>query len=345
MVGTLRESHLHRGATMRRHKQIGAGIVGVAMLLVAGPGRAAITQLLPLQVLLDNTKYIFTVRVESVDAGKPAIVLVADEQLKGKAPFEKMAVLFKGDSDAKKKQHVPQLLKRVAPKLPLVLFVLEREKQYTAFAYTNGTWFQMVGVEADGSVRWSLTHGEPYLRKTFKGSTAEMRRIIAESLSGKSKPPDLNTKEKPGFGPEVEKEKKSGHRPACASGPLFAVIPSVLVGGPLAILAMLFPAVFGGLTMVLRRWMAALTVLSLNSTLYLAQNWCMRWLAGSWWGRPEALWLTMMVVTLLGVLWAWRRHVAALAARMEENQPAAPAREQPLLAACELVGKPVASKS
>jgi outer membrane protein assembly factor BamB len=87
-----------------------------------------------------------------------------------------------------------------------------------------------------------------------------------------------------------------------------------MVGGPLAILAMLFPAVFGGLTLVFRRWMVALSVLSLNSTLYLAQDWCRRWLAGSWWGTPAALWLTMTVVTLLGILWAWRRHAVLVAA-------------------------------
>ena len=37
------------------------------------------------------------------------------------------------------------------------------------------------------------------------------------------------------------------------------MIPTVLVGGPLAVLAMLFPALFGGLLLVLRRWAVALT--------------------------------------------------------------------------------------
>jgi outer membrane protein assembly factor BamB len=219
------------------------------------------------------------------------------------------------------------ILKRVAPKLPLVLFVLKQGKKYTTFAYTNGTWFQMIGVEADGMVRWSFTHGEPYLRKTFKGSTADLKQILVDSLAGKKKPPEPDTKEKPGFGPEIEKEKKSESRTPSAEGPLFAVIPTVLVGGPLAILAMLFPAVFGGLILVLRRWMAALSVLSLNSTLYLAYTWCGRWLAGSWWGTPLALWLVMTVMTLVGMLWAWRRHISAIryplsAIRPNEQQTA-----------------------
>ncbi len=81
-------------------------------------------------------------------------MLVVDRDLKGKSPLRKLSVLLKGDSEAKKKNHVPQILKCVAPNLPLVLFILRRkQKKYTAFAYTNGTWFQIIGVEADGAVR------------------------------------------------------------------------------------------------------------------------------------------------------------------------------------------------
>jgi outer membrane protein assembly factor BamB len=315
----------------------------VALLLVATPVHALITRLTPLRDVLHESTYIVMARVESVDADKPALVLVVEDHLKGKSPVEKMPVLLKGDAEAKKRDHLPILLKRVAPKLPLVLFVLHRDKKYTAFAYTNGTWFQIIGVETDGQVRWSLTHGEPYLRKTFKGSTAELKQLIVDSLAGKTKPPDPDTKEKPGFGPEVEapKEKEpkeeargpedatssssiAARRVETSSGSLFAVINIVVISGPLAVLAVLFPTVFGGLMLVLRRWMVALSVLSLNSTLYLVQNWCGRWLAGSWWGTPLALWLTMCVVTLLGILWAWRRHVTFVAAESAKESILSP---------------------
>jgi outer membrane protein assembly factor BamB len=306
---------------------IWAGGLLLGLFLAVSPAHALITRLTPLRDVVDESNFIFTVTVDSVDAGKPALLLVADEQLKGTAPFRQLPVLLKGDAEAKKGNHVALLLKRVAPKLPLVVFVLKREKSYVAFAYTNGTWFQMTGQEVDGLVRWSFTHGEPYLRKTFKGSTADLRQIIADSLAGKRKPPEPDMKEKPGFGPEVEaenKDPKTGAHVPGRDGPLFAVIPTVLVGGPLALLAMLFPAIFGGLTLVLRRWMVALSVLSLNSTLYLVQNGCLAWLAGSWWGTPSALWLTMLAVTLLGILWAWRRQVVSLAAEEKKAAGAAP---------------------
>jgi outer membrane protein assembly factor BamB len=301
---------------MRRGNWVVVLVVGLAVL-TAAPARALITALTPLQDILKQSTFIVSARVESVDAEKPAIVLAVEEDLKGKAPVRKLPVLLKGDAEANKKNHVPLILKRVAPKLPVLLFILQQDKKYTAFAYSNGTWFQITGVTADGAVRWRFTHGEPYLRKTFKGSTAELKQTVVDGLAGKKAPPKPDTKEKPGFGPEVEK--KSSRRGSSAGGTLFAVIPTVLVGGPLAILAMLFPAVFGGLILVMRRWMAALSVLSLNSTLYLLQDVCRRWLAGSWWGTPSALWLTMMIVTVLGILWAWRRHVALLAGEAVKN--------------------------
>jgi outer membrane protein assembly factor BamB len=300
---------------MRKWKAVAGLIVGLGLLLAERPAQALITALTPLQNVLQQSTFIVSARVESVDADKPALVLVVEDDLKGKMPVRKVPILLKGDAEAKKKNHLPLILKRVTPKLPLVVFLLKQDKKYTAFAYTNGTWFQILGVEDDGAVRWTFTHGEPYLRKTFKGSTAELKQVVVDGLAGKKAPPKPDTKEKPGFGPEVEAEKKIESRRPSVGCSLFAVIPTVLVGGPLAILAMLFPAIFGGLTLVMRRWMAALSVLSLNSTLYALLYYYGHRLAGSWWGTPLAVWLTMMIVTLFGILWAWRRHIASLGER------------------------------
>jgi outer membrane protein assembly factor BamB len=298
-------------------------VVGLGLLL-PGPVQALITRLTPLRDVLAESQYILTVQVEALEPERPGMVLGVEEGLKGKAPFTRMAVSLRGDAEAARGKQLPQLLKRVAVKLPLVLFVNQRDKHFVAFAYSNGTWFQMTGVQTDDGVRWAFTHFEPYLRKTFKGTTAELRQAVIDGLSGKKAPPEPDRKEKPGIGPELpapsSQRQQGKNEPLAgaagwsgrlAGGPPFAVIPTVLVGGPLAILAMLFPAVFGGLILVLRRWMAALTVLSVNSTLYLAhQKWLAPRLLSSWWGTPLALWLSMAVVTLLGVLWAWHRHAA-----------------------------------
>src|SRR5262249_7076443 len=150
------------------------------------------------------------------------------------------------DEDGRKAQDDIRLLKRVAEGEELIIFASKRGKKWTGFCFTNGSWFQMTGTE-DGdppTVRWSFLHFEPVLRQTFKGTTAEMRQTITDALAGKKDPPEVDMKEKPGIGPELKKEEKKGSLPV-QGAPMFAVIPTVAIGGPLAILSMLFPSLFG----------------------------------------------------------------------------------------------------
>jgi outer membrane protein assembly factor BamB len=302
--------------------------LAVAVLPLTVRSALAVIEKAPaLKDVLADAQYIFTVKVDTLDPDKPSVVLLADEDLKNKAPFRRLPVNLKGDADAEKNKHTPQLLKRLAPKLPLVVFVMSRGKQYVAFAYTNGTWFSMRGAKDGDAVRWAFTHCEPYLRGTFKGTTKELKQVVLDGLAGKKEPPEPNRKEKPGLGPEVkadedkeirrggekenhptptspEHERRSHSISLTNSGPMFAVIPSVLVGGPLAVLAMLFPTVFGGW----KRWLALISVAGGISTLYFGQWLFGSVLAGTWLGSAAALWVGMAVITLSGTLWAWHRH-------------------------------------
>ncbi len=298
--------------------------VGVLVLAIA-PARAVIERPYPLQKAIEDAQFIFTVTVEKLDPDKPAVVLTAGDALKGKVPFTRLPINLTGDDDAQKKKETPQLLKRLAPKLPLVVFVTKQDKQYLGLGYTNGTWFQLTAPADGDNPVWSFTHLEPYLRRTFKGTTAEMRETLTDAISGKKAAPKVDPKEKPGIGPEVE-EKPGASPPVAtagpAGGPLFAVIPSVAIGGLLSLLAMLFPAVFGGLTGQFKRWMAVISVVSLNSTLLWLQDWLGSWLQGSWWGSQTALWVTMTIITAVGVLWAWRRQMGELSSLSRERYEA-----------------------
>ncbi len=275
---------------------------------------AVIAAPIPLKNCLADNEFIFVAKVESIDAGKGTMVLNVQEDLKGKIAFRRLPVKLDGDADAKKLDHIPQLLKRLAPELPTVWFVYPKGKRLTAFVFTNGTWMQILGTreEKDRAV-WNLAHGEPYLRGTFKGTTAELIETIKDGLSGKKAPPDDNPKEPPGFGPELP-QKKALRDPFDGGlnrgGPLFAVIAPVGLLAPIAILAVLFPTVFGGVLILFRQWTAFITALSLNSTLYLLHLWKGSvWFRNSWWNTEPALWSAMTIVTLLCLLWAWRRQL------------------------------------
>src|SRR5262245_16811952 len=294
--------------TIMRRRWTGLLAVAAGLLVVRSVG-ALIDRPYPLKTVLAESQLVFVAKVEKLDADKQTSVLLVEDDLKGKATFRRLAINLKGDADAEKGKQTPQLLKRLAPKLPLVVFAVEQDKGYLALAYTNGTWFQMRGDKDGETIRWSFNHFEPYLRRTFKGTTDEMKQTVSDALDHKKAPPAVDLKEKPGIGPEVKHDKETGrqgdnetNRKGHASsnrergmhagtiaggGPIFAVIPSVLVGGPLAVLAMLFPTVFGGW----KRWLALISVACTVSSLYFVQWLFSTGLDGSWWGSPQALWL------------------------------------------------------
>src|SRR5215471_8995175 len=176
----------------------GGLVLGVSLVLLVGPAYALITRPLPLSHFLAQSEFILTAKVAKIDttAENPRVLLTVDDDLKGKASFRKLGVVLTGDADARKYDHTPQLLKRLAPDLPLVVFVSKGAKGFIALAYTNGTWFQMKGERANDSdpLVWSFTHCEPYLRRTFKDGTADLRQVVIDALADKKAPPDVDSK-------------------------------------------------------------------------------------------------------------------------------------------------------
>src|SRR5215217_1829292 len=136
---------------MRRRICWTAIVGGCALLgLLVGPAEALITRPTPLQDLLSGSTWIVTAKVETLDETRPAMMLAIDETLKGKPPGKKMPVLLQGDKRAEKFKESPQLLKRLAAKLPVVVFGNKREEVYSAIVYSNGTWFSLAGTLVDG---------------------------------------------------------------------------------------------------------------------------------------------------------------------------------------------------
>src|SRR5262249_41570862 len=79
---------------------------------------AFIERPLPLKDVLSQSDHVFLAKVERVDAMKPATVLLVERDYKGKAPYRRLAINLTGD----KEKHTPQLLRRIAPELPVVAF-------------------------------------------------------------------------------------------------------------------------------------------------------------------------------------------------------------------------------
>lgn len=287
---------------MKRTSSIVMALVWVSVL--ASPAHAVIIKKVTLKDLMQVSTHVAMMKVDRVDPDRPSMVLVAETDLKGKLEHRRIPMNLKGDRFAEMLKHTPELLKRVAKDLPILVFIQEKEDQVIAFAFTNGTWFQFRGDKVKDEFRWSFLHCETYFRRTFKGDTKELRQIVEDALAKKKELPAYNEKEEPGFGPEIKKEGSSRLR---TGGPLFGVVFMGPVGGVIGGLALLFPAVFGGLMILMRRWVALLTVVFTNSTLFTLHLLFVDDLRSSWWGSQTALWLCVLLVNLLGVLWSWQR--------------------------------------
>ena len=188
---------------MRSHRSIAATCLFSAVLCCASTSLvlAFIQNLFPLQEFIDDSDYLFTATIEKVDEAKPSAIVIVKDHLKGDAPFTRIPINLTGD----KQKHTPQLLKRIAPDLPLIVGIKKQsDGKFMMLAFSNGTWFQVLGQSEGEQTRWAFTHCEIYLRRTFAGSTAELQKILVEVIAGKAKAPPPNPKEPAGFGPVVK---------------------------------------------------------------------------------------------------------------------------------------------
>ena len=321
-------------------------LLTAAFVALVLPALAVIKVLTPLKQVLDAEEFIFVAEVKAVDAEKPSATFAFTENLKGKCDLASIPVNLTGDSYAKKDGHTKILLDRLAEKRQMIVFLSKTAKENSAFVFVEGTWFQMKGTLDGKDVRWAFLHCEPYFRRTFKGTTAELKAVVAKYVAKQGDPPAPDEKEPAGYGPVVEATpKKCGvmsdefgvkNESAVGSGlhsslithhsSLFAVIPSFVLIGPLAILAALFPGLFAQLAVQFRRWRALLVVASTNSTLALAYYWGQGTLPNARWCGPTAFAGLLVAVAIVGMVWSGMRY--RLAARAEPDVADTPAAKE-----------------
>lgn len=310
------------------------GLVAAIVCVLGGSHvHAVITAKTPLTVIEGDALYIFVGKVEKYFPERPAMMVKVVEDIKGRAPFRQIPINCKvADEKAFRENQIAPLLKRFGQDAEIIFFVNRlRGKTHITFAYTNGTWFQVFGTRTGekDEVVFALRSAEPYFRKSFKGTNDELLKLLKDHAAGKAKLPAIDDKVEPGFGPEykakgafnLSPQRQQGEFALLAlraphlapGGQLFAVIPTIGIGAPLAILALLFPTVFGGVFVLFRQWMAFITLISLNSTLLLLHFFfAPSLLRGSWWANASTLWLIMTVFTFVCAFWAWRRQLNLL---------------------------------
>jgi len=290
------------------------------LLVTAAVAPAKITTPITLQQIVEGQPIILTMKVSEWLPDKPGMVIVPVEVLKGKFPFDRVPVALAGDAEATKEMQVPKLLERLDKDVTLVVFATLRGKTFDAIGFTDGTWLHFKGaVEANEGkdvTRWQFTHAETYFTRTYKGSTDDLLKLLKAGFKG-GKLPAYDETAEPGFGPPLKKKQSSansGHTP-------LGVIQLPFLG-LIAALAVLFPAVFGGLALMMKRWVAALSVASavtIFTSLFLYFPHWVRWAGLTNFSR---VWFFCAAICVVGALWAGRRYRKAKAEnRVESFQP------------------------
>lgn len=171
-----------------------SGTITIAVLAAALPAGAVITRLYPLADVIAGADTIVVTRVTGREARRQTVDLKVTEPLKGKPPVPTFPVRLPGADD---RTQVPILFQRLKPGRTVILF--SKARRFT-LGYVEGTWFRLAEPPRPGTQPWQFVHLEIYLRRTYHGTSAEMRRTVAGVLAGRAKAPEPEARVKPGYG-------------------------------------------------------------------------------------------------------------------------------------------------
>lgn len=190
-----------------------------ALVVFTSDAPAVIKATSPLKLFERDSTQIVQVKVAKFDPENNRMVFEVQQDIKNKLEDRIMNVVWKLEPDSKWEgiRTLPRLLKSFGPDQQAILFINDAggfwhnkgntRKNPVAFGYINGSWFCLESSKlANGKLLWKLAQGEPYLRSTFKGTTAELSKVLVDFLAGRGKLPEP-VKEEPGFGPEHQPKK------------------------------------------------------------------------------------------------------------------------------------------
>jgi hypothetical protein len=157
------------------------------------PAGAVITRLYPLGDVIADADLIAVAQVTARDTKQQSVTLKRVRTLKGKAPWSAPRLRLAGGDD---RSQAPVLAARLSPGRQVVVFTKNGK---FSLGYVEGTWFR-IGAPANDGAEWPFVHLEPYLRRTFRGTGAELQKTVAEVLAGKGAAPPPDPDAKPGVG-------------------------------------------------------------------------------------------------------------------------------------------------
>ena len=167
-------------------------LVALCLCLLALPAGAVIKRLYPLGDIIRDADMILVARVRANRGGLASVTQVA--ALKGRPRWSSARFRLTGSDD---RTQQPILAARLRQGRRMVLF---GKNGRFMLGYVEGTWFRLAEPPAGTRKPWQFVHLEVYLRRTFRGTTAELQRTVSEVLAGRAPAPPPDPNVEPGYG-------------------------------------------------------------------------------------------------------------------------------------------------
>lgn len=166
-----------------------------SLALAPAPALAVIAKPTPLKAIFADATHIAAAKVESVEPDRPAMKLMLTDDLKGAAGDREILINLTGNPTGAQPSGPRDVTDRVAAGMQAVVFFVEGGAPF-ALVFIEGSWYR---IAKSGGKAWPYLYGEFYLRRTFKGGSAELKQAVLDIKAGKEGP-DLDPSAEPGLG-------------------------------------------------------------------------------------------------------------------------------------------------
>ena len=150
--------------------------------LLSLPAQGFIEREYTIHEILDACTNIIFGKVKSVDTQRLRATVDVKENVKGESGLTEIKINFAtGTYTAETSpQKMVNLLK---VDMPIIVFY-RQSYGIESLGYVDNAWFQTRSYGASPSGWWGFTHIDPYMSRTFNGSTTEFQKVIRAILAG-----------------------------------------------------------------------------------------------------------------------------------------------------------------
>ena len=141
--------------------------------------------------ILDACTNIVYGKVKSVDTTRLTAIIEVEENVKGQSNLTLIKMNF-GIGQRRPESTPEKMVKLLEVGKPIIVFY-EQQQAINSLGYVSGKWFQTRSNAPEGW--WGFTHLDPYMARTFRGTTKEFQKVVRKVLAGEEWiPPEIHVK-------------------------------------------------------------------------------------------------------------------------------------------------------